>query len=130
MELAAFCDGEAINFSSLNAMLEVVDIVISSTSSPHIVLKKDKLISVMASRKRPLFILDLAIPRDVDPDAKGILGISLYNLDDLKFVIDKNYNKRRKEALAAKKIVIRSLDKFLNSIWLLPENENEVSVIQ
>lgn len=113
LELAEICAGKAIDFCKLAGELENVDIVISSTSSPHIVLKKDTLERIMAMRTKPLFIMDLAVPRDVDPAAKEIAGVSLLDLDDLKYALNGNQDKKRKEALLAEKIVERELDSFL-----------------
>lgn len=109
-ELAAACNGTAVNFSQLKEKLEAVDIVISSTSSPHLIIKKDMLSEIMHKRKKPLFIMDLALPRDVDPQAKGIPGVHLFDLDDLKGVIEKNFNLRKSEAAKAEKIAERELE--------------------
>ena len=111
-ELAENCGGKVVNFSRLQEELKVVDIVICSTSSPHLILRKETLAEVMEIREKPLLIIDLALPRDVAPEAKEIQGISLYDLDDLKSVVEENYNKRKEEAKLADAIVQRKLDKF------------------
>lgn len=113
LELAEICAGKAIDFCKLAGELKNVDIVISSTSSPHIVLKKEMLERIMDARRKPLFIMDLAVPRDVDPAVKEIEGVSLLDLDDLKYALNGNQDKKRKEALFAEKIVERELDSFL-----------------
>ena len=112
-ELAKDCGGEAVNFNRLREELKKVDVVISSTSSPHLILGREILTEVMKVREEPLLILDLALPRDVAPEAREIPGISLYNLDDLKSIVDENYNKRIEEARIADRIIRRELDKFL-----------------
>ena len=66
---------------------------------------------------RPLFILDLALPRDVDPEVRGISGVSLYDLDDLKNVVEDNYNRRRIEAALAEDIVRAEAEAFSQDIW-------------
>lgn len=114
--LASNCGGEAINFSQLKERLKTVDIVISSTASPHLILRKETLAEVMQAREKPLLIMDLALPRDVDPEARNIPNIFLYDLDDLKSVIEENYNKRRKEANLAEKIIQRELKTFSRDI--------------
>jgi len=116
-ELSLNCGGEAISFSQLKEKLKEVDIIISSTASPHFVLRKELLAEVMQIRVKPLLIMDLALPRDVDPEAKKISGISLYNLDDLKSVIEENFVRREKEAKLAEVIVQREVNKFLNIKW-------------
>ena len=112
LELASNCGGRAVDLTKLEEELKGIDIVISSTSSPHIIIKKEMLIRVMQIRNRPLFIMDLAVPRDVDPMARYIDGISLYDLDDLKCVVEENYKNREKEALLAEKLVEREADRF------------------
>jgi glutamyl-tRNA reductase len=125
-ELALNCGGEAINFSRLKEKLKTVDIVISSTASPHLVLRKETLTEVMHTRKKPLLIMDLALPRDIDPEAKDIPDIALYDLDDLKSVVEENYNKRIKEANLAEKIIQRELKYFCKDInWLIGEDERD-----
>jgi len=116
--LASECGGRAVDFESLEEELKNVDIVISSTASPHIVLKGEMISEAMRSRPgRPLFILDLALPRDVDPEVRGISGVSLYDLDDLKNVVEDNYNRRRIEAALAEDIVRGEAEAFSQDIW-------------
>lgn len=111
--LASNCGGRAVTFSQLNYELKRADIVISATSSPHLILRKEDLAEIMLIRKKALVIMDLALPRDVDPSAKDISGLSLYDLDDLKFVVEENYNKRKEAAKLAEEIIQRELEQFL-----------------
>lgn len=104
-QLAEESGGEAVDFDQLPELLKTVSIVISSTSSPHIVLKKKAIEEAMSFRQEPLLLLDLAVPRDVEPAVKEIANVSLLDLDDLKCVIEENYNKRRKEAALAERII-------------------------
>ena len=115
LEIASICGGKAVDFTKLEEELKDADIVISSTSSPHIILKKEMLVNVMRSRKRPLFIVDLAVPRDVEPGARDIGGVYLYDLDDLKYVVEENYKNRRREAAFAERVVEREAHRFVNS---------------
>ena len=112
-ELALRCGGKAVNFNRLKDELRSADIVISVTSSPHIILSYQTLSETMRLRNRPLLIMDLALPRDVDPMAKNIPGISLFSLDDLTSVVEENYAKRQREAESAGKIIQKMADKFL-----------------
>ncbi len=116
LDLAAACSGKAVDFSCLEQELGGVDIVISSTSSPHIVLKKEVVERIMRSRSRPLFIMDLALPRDVDPEVKVISGVSLYDLDDLKSVVSENQRKKETEAAAAEKIIAGELTNLVEVV--------------
>src|SRR3989338_1328670 len=85
-ELASRCNGKAVNFGRLKDELKLADIVISATSSPNIVLSYKILLEAAQLRDKPLVVMDLALPRDADPRAKNISGISLFTLDDLKSV--------------------------------------------
>lgn len=113
-ELALSCGGKAINFNQLKDELSLSDIVISATSSPHIILQYKTLREVMPLRNKPLLIMDLALPRDVDPQAKDIPGISLFTLDDLKSVAQDNYAKRQREAKSAEEIIQKRVGNFLD----------------
>ena len=112
-ELALRCGGKTIHFDRLKDELRTADIVISATSSPHIVLQCKTLIEIAQLRNKPLLIMDLALPRDVDPDAKNIPGISLFTLDDITSVVEENYAKRQKEAKSAEKIIRKKVSNFL-----------------
>ena len=114
-ELAVGCGGKAIHFDRLKNELRTADIVISATSSPHIVLPYKTLSDIMRLRNRPLLIMDLAVPRDVDPQARSIPGISLFTLDDLTSVVEENYAKRQKEAKSAEKIIQKKVSNFLSA---------------
>ncbi|MDI6606359.1 MAG: glutamyl-tRNA reductase, partial [Candidatus Omnitrophota bacterium] len=108
-ELARECNGEAIRFNRLHEKLNAVDIVISSTASPHIILRKPLMEEVMDTRRKPLLLLDLAVPRDIDPAVRDIGGLILYDLDDLKCVIEENYNNRKKEAVRVQEMIEEAL---------------------
>lgn len=112
VELAANCRGKAVGFGRLEQELQDVDIVISCTLSPHIILKREMLAAVMQNRIRPLFIMDLALPRDVDSSVRDIPGVSLYDLDDLKCVVAQNHKTRESEAVFAERIAQNELNKF------------------
>jgi glutamyl-tRNA reductase len=108
-ELARECNGEAVHFNRLHEKLNAVDIVISSTASPHLILKKRLMEEVMDTRRKPLLLLDLAVPRDIDPAVRDIDGLILYDLDDLKCVIEENYNNRKKEAVRVEEMIEEAL---------------------
>lgn len=113
LKLASICGGRALGFDNLKEELKSVDIVISSTSSPHLILKKDLLMKVMETRKQPLFIMDLAVPRDIDPEARDIKDVFLYDLDDLKCVAGTDYKDMEKEAMFAERLVEKEVSRFL-----------------
>ena len=98
MELAQVWQGVAINFQQLPVALSQADIVIASTSAPHTVLSKQLLEPIMATRPdRPLFIMDIAVPRDVEPEVTQIPNIHLHDIDDLQSQADENTREREAE---------------------------------
>lgn len=112
--LAQRIGGKAVRFNELQAQLKKAEVVISATASPHLILRETDILETMKERTNPLFIIDLALPRDVDPRIKEIRGVTLYNLDSLKGVIEKNYRRRKEEAILAEVIVKEEVQKFLN----------------
>ncbi len=96
--LAENWDGRAITFQHLPQAMAEVDIIITSTGAPHSILDQELLQPVMASRaERPLFIIDIAVPRDVDPDVLEIPNIYLHDIDDLQHQADDNVRERESE---------------------------------
>jgi len=84
-----------------------IDIVISSTSAPHYVLDRAKLEPVMKARKnRPLLLIDIAVPRDIEPEVNFLENVYLYNIDDLQAIAD-DYLRQRKEEIARCESIIR-----------------------
>ena len=106
MELAKRFHGRAVSFDELLGQLEQVDIIISSTGSPTIILRQADVRPVMrARRNRPLFFIDIAVPRDLDPDLNDMENVYLYDIDDLSSVVDMNRSEREREAVKAARIV-------------------------
>jgi len=113
MELAERFHGEAIPFSELPYALVRADIVISSTGSPDVVVKKEEVSPIMRRRKNsPLFFIDIAVPRDIDPQVNTIDNVYLYNIDDLQEVAEANIKDRQHEARRAETIVATEVEKF------------------
>jgi glutamyl-tRNA reductase len=117
-ELAAALGGKAAPFESLRAELAVADIVISGTGAPGLVIDQGDVEAARAARsgrhRRPLFLIDIAVPRDIEPSVRAIGGVFLYDLDDLRSVADANLRERRKEAAAAEALVDREVGEFLD----------------
>lgn len=103
--IAGECGGEVVHFDRLREKLGLTDIVVSSTSCPHVILRKKMLEEVLKDRRVPLLLLDLAVPRDIDPQVKGIPGALLYDLDDLKPLVEESYRNRIKEAERAEDVI-------------------------
>ncbi|MCX5707657.1 MAG: glutamyl-tRNA reductase [Candidatus Omnitrophica bacterium] len=105
-ELAERFCGEAIKFENIFDYMRLSDIIISSTSAPHFVITAADAAKVMRARNNaPLFLIDLGLPRNIDPAANAIENVYLYNIDDLAQVCDANLNQRRSEAQKAQQIV-------------------------
>lgn len=113
VDLAKRFKGKAVSFDELVQQLEVVDIIISSTGASRIILHKDQVKSVMrARRNRPLFFIDIAVPRDLDPGLNELENVYLYDIDDLSSVVEINKSERDKEAVKASRIVDEETLKF------------------
>jgi glutamyl-tRNA reductase len=105
--LAAELGGTAIHFEEWSKAFLDVDIVISSTSAPHYILDRPKLEPLMRLRRnRPLLLIDIAVPRDIDPQVNFLDNVYLYNIDDLQAIAD-DYLKQRKEEIARCEAIIR-----------------------
>jgi glutamyl-tRNA reductase len=115
--LAERVGGEVVAFDELPAQLEKADIVVSSTSSPHPIIGADELEAVMAARDgRPLLLIDLAVPRDVDAACATLPGVVLRDVDDLSAVVARTHSVREAEARRAEAIVEAELERFAD--WL------------
>ncbi|MBC8079695.1 MAG: glutamyl-tRNA reductase [Gorillibacterium sp.] len=100
LELAEKFGGRAWSYYRLNEALAEADIVISSTGSHEFVLLRQQVEAILPFRKkRPLFMIDIAVPRDLDPMIAELPGVYLYDIDDLESIVEKNLEERRKEAV-------------------------------
>lgn len=109
--------GSAIRYDLLNDYLPKADIVISSTSAPHYVISPEHVREgIKARRGNPMFLIDIAVPRDIDPDVGKMNNVYLYNIDDLHSVINKNIDAREKEFEECRIIIEKEVKRFL--IWL------------
>lgn len=118
VELAKQFNGKAIRFEEIAESLKFVDIIISSTGSPDFVVTRKTVKSVIRSRRnRPLFFIDIAVPRDIDPEVNWLTNSYVYDIDDLKGVIDENIEDRQREAIKGERIIDESVIGFKN--WYL-----------
>jgi glutamyl-tRNA reductase len=117
-QLAATLGGRALPMEELRAELAKADIVISGTGAPGIVIGRDDVEDARRRRtgrhQRPLFLIDIAVPRDIDPMVAKVGGVFLYDLDDLRSVAEANLRERRKEAAAAEELVDHEVAAFLD----------------
>ncbi len=111
--LAEQFHGRAIRFEEIPEALHDVDIVISSTGSQGYVLRRDQAKPVMRSRRnRPVFFIDIAVPRDIDPEINRISNVYVYDIDDLNGIVDENIEDRQREAIKGERIVDEAVIKF------------------
>lgn len=105
-ELAEKFNGKAIPYDEMFAQAAAADIIITSTGAPHYVLTAKNLGPLLADRQgKPLILIDIAVPRDVDPELGKMSGVTVYNIDDLENVVDVNKNFRSNEAKVAENII-------------------------
>lgn len=117
LALAEKFHGRALGLDALDDALCDADIVISSTGAPFYIVTEEMVHRCLRKRKnRLLFLIDIAVPRDIDPAADGIENVYLYNIDDLQGIVDENIKNRRREALRAEAIVTEEVANYLN--WL------------
>jgi glutamyl-tRNA reductase len=112
--LAHRLQGSAVSMDKLQDGLASADVVITSTGSCDPILTTTEMKSVMRKRRhRPIFLIDIAIPRDVDPAVNDLDGVYLYNIDDLQAVVEENVGGRKQEALRGELIVDEEVEKFM-----------------
>lgn len=105
-ELADKFNGTAIPYSKMFEQASLADIIITSTGAPHYVLTVENLGPLLSQRQnKPLILIDIAVPRDVDPALGNMEGVTVYNIDDLEDVVDLNKNFRTNEAKIAAQII-------------------------
>lgn len=112
--LAKACGGRAIPYERLTTELADADVVIASTASPKFLLTPDLMKGVVRTRRhRPLFIIDIAVPRDVDPRVGNMDNVFVYDVDDLQQVAEENLAVRAREAGLAERIIEDEVESFL-----------------
>jgi glutamyl-tRNA reductase len=117
LSLAQRFGGSVVGLDGLPDQLLLADIVLSSTSSPHTIVGCEELQMVMSERvDRPLLLIDIAVPRDIDPGCGRLEGVSLYDIDDLHEVVERNLNTRAEELPQALEIIEQEIQRFAR--WL------------
>lgn len=113
VELANRFNGEAVQFDVAEEQLAKSDIVIASTAAPHYVVEPNQVMRALELRRnRNLFLIDLSVPRNINPAVAEIEGAYLYNVDDLQQVAESNLDQRRQKAREAEQIVVREVEGF------------------
>ncbi len=122
--LAQRFGGTAVRFDELPDQLELADIVVSATNSPHHIVERDELDHVMKGRDgRSLLLIDIAVPRDIDPACRELGGVTVHDVDDVQGIVERNVSGREAEAVSAERILDAEVDRFerwLGSLDVLP----------
>jgi glutamyl-tRNA reductase len=119
-KLAAEFDGRAVIFEDLFDHLHKADIVLSSTGAPQHIIRPKQVAEVMRRRKlKPMFFIDIAVPRDIDPKVNELENVYLYNTDDLQGIVEYNLRQRAAEAGKAEEIVNQEIGQFFNWVSAL-----------
>ena len=117
MSLSKELDGKAVHFDTWEQEFMAIDIIISSTSAPHYVLNKDKLEAMLKQRgNRPLLIVDIAVPRDIDPDCNQVENVYVYNIDDLQTIARQYLNQRKSDLANCEKLITKKRDELLKDL--------------
>jgi glutamyl-tRNA reductase len=112
-ELAEELEGEPVAFRRLSAAMAEADIVISSSAAPGFLIGPREVEQAAAGRDgRPLLMIDIAVPRDIDPAVRQVPGVHLYDIDDLQGLVEQNRDARRREVGKAERIIDAELERF------------------
>jgi glutamyl-tRNA reductase len=119
--LAAELGGRAVRFEEFQQEFTHADIVVSSTAAPHHIVTREKVAAAMPLRRnRPLFLIDLAVPRDIEPAVNDLDNVYLYNIDDLQGIADENMRARQEELAKCDAMVAANVAKFREWLARLP----------
>lgn len=124
--LAAEMSGAAIHFDHWDKHFDEIDILVSSTAAPHAIVTREKLAPIMhARRSRPLFVIDLAVPRDVEPAINELEGVYLYDIDSLRLLSEQSLAIRRQDLVVCEKMIERHVTEY--SEWLAKPVPSEIA---
>lgn len=116
-EVAEMVNGSIVEYSQYRTRLKEVDIVITSSGAPGYLLTKDDLKPILSARKnKPMFLIDIAVPRNIDPAVNELDNVFVYDIDDLQQAVAENLKARQSEAAEADKIVAEEVDRLEN--WM------------
>src|SRR5712692_670963 len=114
IELAKLFAGTPVEYTRFLSLLPEVDILITSSGAPHYILQKAEMQHVIAVRRnKPMFLIDIAVPRNIAPNVNEVDNVFLYDIDDLQGVVTANLREREKEAGHAEGIIAQEVDRML-----------------
>jgi glutamyl-tRNA reductase len=124
LAMASAYQGTAIHFEEIENYIDQVDIVIGSTGAADLVIRRDMVKGIMRGRRnRPIFFIDIAVPRNIDPAINSLNNAYVYDIDDLKGVVDENIEDRQREATKAERIIdeaVIQFDRWYQSLDVVP----------
>ena len=114
MELASLFEGVTVEYDRFVAQLPEIDIVITSSGAPHYIIRKEEMRRVIEVRRnRPMFLIDIAVPRNIEPAVNDLDNVFLYDIDDLQRVVESNREGRLKEAEQAEEIITEEVERMM-----------------
>ncbi|MBZ5618521.1 MAG: glutamyl-tRNA reductase [Acidobacteriia bacterium] len=114
VEMAKLFQGTPVDYTRFVSMLPEVDIVIASSGAPHYILRKEDMQRVIAARRnKPMFLIDIAVPRNIEPSVNEVDNVFLYDIDDLQEVVNANLRERMKEADHAEAMVTEEVQRTM-----------------
>lgn len=114
VEMAKTFQGTPVEYSRFVAQLPEVDILITSSGAPHYILHKEEMQRVIAARRnKPMFLIDIAVPRNIEPSVNDLDNVFLYDIDDLQEVVNANLRERMKEADHAESLVADEVERMM-----------------
>jgi glutamyl-tRNA reductase len=124
--LAGEFGGRAVRFDDCLQAMEQVDIVVSSTGCPETILHREQIEKLLAVRRnRPLFLIDIAVPRDIDPDVHHLENVYLYNIDDLEAIVRENVRHREQDLAACRTIIEQRAAALVGKLASRPEKNGD-----
>ena len=114
-EMAALFQGEVIDYEAWKPRLSEMDIILTSSGAPDYILRRDEMKRAVDKRRnRPMFVIDIAVPRNVEPSVNELENVFLYDIDDLGKAVEQNLKTRQKEAEDAEQIIDGEIDRLLS----------------
>ena len=115
--MAELFRGRIIDYENFSASLPEMDMVIASTGAPHYILTREAMKKVIGARRnRPMFLIDISVPRNIEPSVNELDNVFLYDIDDLRTAVDENRKGRAQEAEAAERIVADEVERTLTRL--------------
>lgn len=115
--LAHEFSGQVVDYHTLLDVLPEVDILLASSAAPHYILTRDQMRSVIGRRRnRPIFLIDIAVPRNIEPDVNDLDNVFLYDIDDLDRTVQSNIGNRNETAIAAEEIIREEVERMMHRL--------------